>query len=67
MRKIRVNAGKEGLASTEQVQKLIAIADFELQKFGSRARRIRSRTSKYERLLLTTARDCSNLSFNRGD
>lgn len=27
-------SGKEALAFTEQVQKLIAIADFELQKFG---------------------------------
>ena len=34
--KMPVISVKEALASMEQVQKLIAIADFELQKFGSR-------------------------------
>ena len=38
MSKIGVISGKEALVSTEQSKNSFAIADFELQKFGSRVR-----------------------------
>ena len=42
MKKMAVISAKQALVSTEQVQKLIAIADFELQNFGSRPAEVQS-------------------------